>query len=56
VGERQHCRARASSPHRRSRSRFQGTCLSNGGRKVVGGTWPALVERSSRRISSRKIK
>jgi hypothetical protein len=48
AGEHQHCHARAASPRsgavvrpphdeRISHSRFQGSCLSNGGRKVVGG-------------------
>lgn len=38
AGERQHCRTRTAWPQiRRSRSRFQKTCLPNGGRKVVGG-------------------
>jgi hypothetical protein len=38
AGGRQHFSARAAQPQiRRSRSRFQKSCLSNGGRKVVGG-------------------
>ena len=38
AGEPRHCRTRAAWPQiRRSRSRFQKTCLPNGGRKVVDG-------------------
>ena len=36
-------------------SRFQGTaCLSNGGRKVVGGQWPEAFQCSLRVFTSRK--
>jgi hypothetical protein len=38
AAERQHFSARAAlAAIRRSRSRFQKSCLPNGGRKVVGG-------------------
>jgi hypothetical protein len=41
AGERWHCRARtAFAEIKPQSSRCQKTCFSNGGGKVVGGTWP----------------
>jgi hypothetical protein len=57
AGGHQHLSARAAQPQiRRSRSRFQKSCLSNGGRKVIGGQWPGFIQRLSGKVASLKIK
>jgi hypothetical protein len=47
----------ALAPRRTAQSsRFQKTCQPNGGRLMVGGTWPGLIQRLSEKLASLKIR